>query len=155
MFCIILHLLVWIPNCGGAKFQCTYFCFKYFHYLCIKVGTRLCETLQNGAEFRWSNSGRLRLEHFFNAKIQSHLGMKLVFWWHHEEENSTRVLFFLFCSAYPRRTMQSNDTCRQFALAVMVCVQAPNHHCNIKSLRLCSTSTVIAHSSRVFIALLT
>ena len=40
-----------------------------FHYLCIKVGTRLCETLQNGAEIRWSNSGRLRLEHFFNANI--------------------------------------------------------------------------------------
>ena len=30
-------------------------------YLCIKVGTRLCETLQNGAEIKWSNSGRLCL----------------------------------------------------------------------------------------------
>ena len=37
-------------------------------YLCIKVGTQLCETLQNGAEFRWSNNGRLRLEYFFNDK---------------------------------------------------------------------------------------
>ena len=27
------------------------------------------ETLQNGAEIRWSNSGRLRLLRFFNAKI--------------------------------------------------------------------------------------
>ena len=43
--------------------------FKIKYYLCIKVGTRLCETLQNGAEIRWSNSGRLRLLRFFNAKI--------------------------------------------------------------------------------------
>ena len=69
----------------------TYFCFKLFHYFGFAEGSGTSDekinpfilffsrfaqplqqsmnsTLRDTAEFRWSNSGRLRLEHFFNDK---------------------------------------------------------------------------------------
>lgn len=43
---------------GGAKSEGICLLFKIKGYLCIVVGNRPRETLQNGAVFRWSNRGR-------------------------------------------------------------------------------------------------
>ncbi|WP_143256170.1 hypothetical protein [Alistipes sp. An31A] len=47
-----------IPFRGGAKSEGICLLFKIKGYLCIVVGNRPRETLQNGAVFRWSNRGR-------------------------------------------------------------------------------------------------
>lgn len=55
-------------------------------YLCIVVGNRPRETLQNGAVFRWSNRGRQSLLPKYNSKRYSHLIKQFDSWWYHKNK---------------------------------------------------------------------
>lgn len=62
-----------IPFRSRAKSEGICLLFKIKGYLCIVVGNRPRETLQNGAVFRWSNRGRKSLLPKYNSKIYRHL----------------------------------------------------------------------------------
>lgn len=82
---------------SGAKSEGICLLFKIKGYLCIVVGNRPRETLQNGAVFRWSNRGRQSLLPKYNSKIYRHLIAWFDSWWYHRTRVAAMWLSFLYC----------------------------------------------------------
>ena len=79
-----------------SKIEGYLFVSQIYGRLCIVVGNRPRETLQNGAVFRWSNRGRQSLLPKSNSKRYSHLIAWFDPWWYHFEEIASGQTFFVW-----------------------------------------------------------